>query len=225
MKYIALIPAYEPDEKLIKLVKEIGDKMEIVVVNDGSGKIYNRIFNRIKEDVHYLYYDSNMGKGYALKTGLSYISDNFENYVVVTIDSDGQHTISDALKLCKYADGHRDTLVLGKRTWDKKTPLRSRFGNTITRHVFSLVSHTKIYDTQTGLRAFSEDLVNYMLGISGNRYEYEINVLVNLKKNNIKYHEISIETIYYDHNKKSHFRTVRDSLLVYTNLLFKSKKS
>lgn len=225
MKYIILIPAYEPDEKLIDLLTTIDENINIIVVNDGSGKEYNKIFKEAKKYAHIISYEENKGKGYALKQGLSYIKNRFDNYVVVTMDSDGQHTLNDALKLCKYAETYKDILVLGKRNWNKKTPLRSRIGNTITRFVFDTITGINIYDTQTGLRAFSYKLIDYMLNNPGNRYEYEMNVLLNLKNSGIRYHEIPIETIYIDNNKKSHFKTIKDSYKIYKNIFKWKHKS
>ena len=225
MKYIILIPAYEPDEKLIELLSSIDEEINVIVVNDGSGKEYNKVFKEAKKYAHIISYEKNMGKGYALKQGLSYIKKRFNDYVVITIDSDGQHRIDDALKLGKYAGIYKDILVLGKRMWDKKTPLRSRFGNAITRFVFHKMTGISIYDTQTGLRAFSYKLIDYMLDNPGNRYEYEMNVLLNLKNSGIRYHEIPIETIYIDNNKKSHFKTIKDSYKIYNNIFkWKHKK-
>ena len=216
MKYIILIPAYEPDSKLLKLLREIDHKYPVVIVNDGSSKFYNEIFEACKKYAHVMSYDKNMGKGYALKTGLNYIEDTFgDNYIVVTMDADGQHKLTDAIKLCEYAKDNLETLVIGKRNWTNNMPLRSRIGNNITRDIFKKVTGQNIYDTQSGLRAFSYRLNEYMLSISGNRFEYEMNVLLNLKNNNIKYHEIPIETIYIDNNKSSHFNTIKDSYKVY----------
>lgn len=227
MQYIILIPAYEPDSKLLKLLREINNKYPVVVVNDGSNKAYKDIFNEVKKYAHLLSYDKNMGKGYALKTGLNYIEDTYDNYIVVTMDVDGQHTLKDALRLCDYVKEHKDTLALGKRYFTKNTPIRSRIGNYITRKVFKLVTKNKIYDTQTGLRAFSNELIDYMINIPGNRYEYEMNVLLNLKKDNIKHTEIPIETIYLDHNKSSHFNSLTDSYKVYKEIFkwYKNNKN
>ena len=73
-----------------------------------------------------------------------------------------------------------DTLVLGKRIRNKDVPLRSKIGNSITRLIFKLITKNDIYDTQTGLRSFSNKLEDYMLNINGDRYEYEMNALLNL---------------------------------------------
>lgn len=216
MKYVILIPAYEPDTKLLKLLREIDNKYPVIVINDGSSKFYNDIFEAAKKYAHVMSYEKNMGKGYALKMGLNYIEDKYEtNYIVVTMDADGQHKLADAIELCNYAKDNLDTLVLGKRTWTKEMPLRSRFGNYLIRKIFNKTTGLNIYDTQSGLRAFSYKLNDYMLRITGNRFEYEMNVLLNLKNYHIKYHEIPISTIYYDNNKGSHFHTISDSHKIY----------
>ncbi|MBQ6546585.1 MAG: bifunctional glycosyltransferase family 2/GtrA family protein [Bacilli bacterium] len=220
MTKIALIPAYEPDERLTQLVKELtGNKYTIVVVNDGSGKEYNKIFNSIKKEAKVIAYEKNQGKGHALKTGLEYIQKNYPESIIVTMDADGQHTVKDANKLCEYVKEHPKHIALGSRFRSKKTPLRSKIGNTITMIVFTLLTGTKIYDTQTGLRAFSSTHLPFLLSIEGNRYEYEMNVLLNLNKHRIRTKEIPIEVIYIDNNKSSHFKTIRDSYLIYKEII------
>lgn len=214
---VALIPSLEPDENLIEIVnKLLKSDYEVVVVDDGSGSDYKKIFDKCKCKV--ISYDVNRGKGYALKTGLKFIKENYNNALVVTMDSDGQHTVEDAEKIIKYAKKHENTLVLGSRKRGENTPLRSFFGNTITCFIFDLVTHTKIYDTQTGLRAFSSKLIDYLLEVEGDRFEYEMNVLLNLSRNNIKVHEITIQTIYINKNGGSHFNAFKDSYKIYKEI-------
>ena len=134
-RIIILIPAYEPTMTLIDLLKRLNkEKIEVVVVNDGSGDDYDEVFDKVEKYASLIEHDVNRGKGAALKTGFSYIKDNYkDNYVVVTMDCDGQHSISDALKIGRYALDNPKELVLGKRVRSSKTPLRSRLGNAITR--------------------------------------------------------------------------------------------
>lgn len=140
MKHIALIPAYEPDETLLKLLSELkAADYETVVVDDGSGAKYSEIFVRASADALVLTHDTNMGKGAALKTGLLYIEENCPaDCVVVTLDADGQHKIPDAERVCADAENHIGALCLGSRAFTGKVPLRSRFGNTLTRWAFTL---------------------------------------------------------------------------------------
>ena len=217
-KLIVLIPSYEPDENLTKLIKNLNkNKITSIVVDDGSGKDYKEIFDNL--DTKVISYEINQGKGHALKEGYKYIKDNYKEYVVVTMDSDGQHRIEDALNLYNYILENDDTLVLGKRPRGEKTPLRSKVGNAITRFVFHLVSGQDVYDTQTGLRAFSNKLIDYMLEVKGERFEYEMNVLLYAKNNKIPIKELEIETIYIDNNSKSHFNAFKDSFKVYKEII------
>ena len=233
---LIVIPAYEPDDKLIKLVNDIYEKtaniqdihISVVIVDDGSGDKYLNIFQTIrakainepKYDVHIISYKINRGKGYALKTALNYLATAYEKkeYVVITMDSDGQHTVEDAFGLHDKVIEEPDTLWLGSRKQSKASPLRSRFGNAVTRNVFKLATGVNIYDTQTGLRAFSQKLMPYMLKIPGERYEYEMNVLLELPDKGIKIKEIPIETIYINDNAGSHFNAIKDSWKIYKQI-------
>lgn len=221
MQRIVLIPAYEPDNNLIELVNRLSkENLSIIIVDDGSGEKYNYIFDSLKDKVRIISYKNNKGKGYALKKGLKFINKNInEDYIVVTMDSDGQHTVKDAMKLCNYVENNPEKLVLGKRIRNKNTPLRSRMGNGITKVIYRISTGINLYDTQTGLRAFSNKLTNKMLNIEGNRYEYEMNVLLNLPREGIKIEEIEIKTIYIDNNSGSHFNTVKDSFRIYKQII------
>ena len=217
---IALIPSYEPDDKLIKLVRElVNNSFKVVVVNDGSNNSYDKIFNELKKDSTVIEYKENKGKGHALKTGMIYIDKNYDNYVVVTMDSDGQHTVKDAIKLCNYTIEHPNELVIGKRIRNNDTPLRSKLGNSITRIVYHIATGINIYDTQTGLRCFTNKLMDFNINVSGERYEYEMNVLLQAPQENIKITEVEIETIYIDNNSGSHFNTLKDSFKIYKEII------
>ncbi len=222
MRKVFIIPSYEPTNKLLKVTNEIltHNDIDLIVVNDGSKKEYDDIFNQLDKRITLLSYDTNMGKGYALKHAFKYVVDTIkEPFVIVTLDSDGQHDVNDAINICEYAINNPSTLVLGKRLRGKNTPLRSRLGNSITRLVFRLSCGIDIYDTQTGLRGFTSLLMDDMLASEGNRFEYEMNVLTDFAHKKIKMHEIEIKTIYEDNNSGSHFHAVRDSYLIYKNII------
>ena len=219
-KIVVLIPAYEPTNQLITLVKNLKEcNLNIIIINDGSNKNYDSIFKESNKHATVLTHLVNQGKGEALKTGIKFIYQNFsKDYIIITMDCDGQHTIKDALKLSKYASNHPDYLVLGSRKRSKKIPLKSFLGNTITRVVYRLSTGIDVYDTQTGLRAFSNKLSPIMLEITGSRFEYEMNVLLECPKHNIKIKEITIETIYFDNNLHTHFNPLKDSFRIYKQI-------
>lgn len=221
MKYkIVLIPAYKPVSNFIDLIKNLSNTdFDIVIVDDGSGPEYKNIFDAIEKYAKVISYEENRGKGHALKTGLRYIADTYSEYIVVTMDADGQHTIPDAIKVATSCLENCESLIVGKRKRTKKTPLRSRVGNAITRFVYKVATGIDVYDTQSGLRAFSEKIADRLVQVEGNRYEYEMNVLLECARQKIKIKEVEITTIYIDNNSNSHFKTIRDSLLIYKKLL------
>jgi len=218
---IALIPAYEPAEALLTMAKELKDQnLKVLVVNDGSPAEYNDLFERVKEYADVLSYPVNQGKGHALKAGLTYIKENFKQAeYVVTLDADGQHTVKDTLRVLQQAARNKKALTLGCRSFGENTPARSMFGNSVTRWIYRLFTGVKVTDTQTGLRAFHISLFDYMLSVKGERFEYEMNVLLDCPKNKILISEVPIETIYFEKNEHSHFRTITDSFLVYKPIL------
>lgn len=97
--------------------------------------------------------------------------------------------------------------------------LRSRFGNAVTRMVYRIVTGCQIYDTQTGLRAFDGTWLAPLLTIEGERYEYEMNVLLSFARYNRSIIETEIATIYTEGNQTSHFHTLRDSYRIYKEIL------
>ena len=220
-KRIALIPAYEPDQTLAVLTEELKrGGFEAIVVNDGSSEGCGGVFDEIGSRAAVLSHGKNKGKGSALKTGLRYIQENFEPpYTVVTVDADGQHKVSDALRVCAEAEANPDSLVLGSRRFAGRVPLRSRLGNTITRGVYRLSTGASVYDTQTGLRAFSDELLPELLSVGGERYEYEMNVLMDFSRKKLPIRETRIETVYIGNNASSHFDAVRDSWRIYREIL------
>ena len=221
---IIIIPAYKPDQKLIRLLtdlRQIG-KAEILLVNDGSGKEYDSVFQEAAPLCDtLLVHPENRGKGAALKTAFSFLIENKkQGEFICTADADGQHLPADIFACLEKAKKNPGTLVLGSRSFRGDVPARSRFGNTVSRHTFHLLMGKRVFDTQTGLRAFSGDLLPVFLAIEGDRYEYEMRMLCTAVKEKIAILEIEIQTVYIEENKSSHFNPVKDALRIY-GLLFR----
>ena len=218
---VALVPSYEPETVLLDVVNElITNNFTVVVVNDGSAHDFDGVFSQLPSDVHYLSYEVNHGKGYALKYGFQYIKDNFDDCIVVTLDSDGQHKVMDAVKICDECEkAEEPTIVLGSRFFDKTAPFKSRFGNFMASMSFLISTHHKIYDTQTGLRAFNSDLLERLIGIKGDRYEYEMNVLLDAVRSDITVNEVKIETIYVNDNAGTHYNPFKDTMKIFFEVL------
>ena len=221
-RQFALIPAYKPNDNLISFIQSPETRgLEVVVVNDGSGEDYLPLFRKIEKQslAKVIHLEKNQGKGAALKAGLAYLNTVNDDFQVITLDADGQHSLQDALFLLQKSMEEEGSLLLGSRAQSKDSPLRSRIGNYITKKVFSLSTGVKVEDTQTGMRAFSKSLIPKLLQIQGNRYEYEMNMLLDFAKQGIPIKEYPIETIYINDNEGSHFDTVKDSIRIYSQIL------
>lgn len=218
---IALIPAYEPTQLLCNLLEQAKQAgFELIVVDDGSSPASKPIFVQASAYAVVLQHEKNMGKGCALKTGFTYIRNNYSaDSIVVTLDADGQHRIADAQSICRAAQQHPDALVLGSRRLQEHVPLRSLLGNATTRVVYHITTGQAVHDTQTGLRACRVALLSTLLEIPGQRYEYEMNVLLYCSKAGIPIREVEIETIYINDNAGSHFDAVKDSCRIYKEIL------
>jgi putative flippase GtrA len=216
---LILIPAFEPDERLVHYVKKLNqyDLTPILVVDDGSGENYRSIFHSLEElGCIVLTHYTNMGKGRALKTGFSYIRDNnLGCSCIVTVDCDGQHAVEDAYRMAQTAVKHPDVLVLGIRNFKEPyIPFKSLLGNRLTSFIMFLFFGRYLPDTQTGLRAFGPMFMKALLNIPGERFEYETQMLIFCIRSKIPIVEIPILTIYEHQNKGTHFHPVKDSIKI-----------
>jgi len=215
-----LVPAWDPDRRLLSLVhslRELGFGA-IIVVNDGSSSLSSEVFAELHplDRVHLLRHSVNLGKGRAIKNGINHALCNLPGFdLLLTADADGQHAPGDIAGVARAALSHPGKVILGSRGFLKDVPWRSRVGNGLTRHAFAFVTGNRLSDTQTGLRAFPRSLLPELVSLTGERYEYEMNVLALLCCTGRAPLEFPIQTIYIDGNKSSRFSTVRDSFSIY----------
>jgi glycosyltransferase involved in cell wall biosynthesis len=223
-KIIFLIPSYRPTVVSCELLEELRktDPSPIVVVDDGSGPAYRELFERANQlpGVTVLTNAINLGKGAALKHGMNHILVNHPNCLgVITVDADGQHIVSDILKVANELRVRAAEAVFGSRDFKRDVPLRSKIGNVISRYVYRFLVGLNLSDTQTGLRGIPRRLMELSLGIRSNRYEFETEQIIAAKTAGFKFREVSIQTVYIDDNRGSHFNPVLDSFRIYFVLL------
>lgn len=220
---VILIPAYNPSDVLVSLVRNLVRYkfLSIVVVNDGSDVISRDIFislDNIKNCI-VLRNDRNSGKGFSLKVGFKYILENFNCSGVLTVDSDGQHDLDSILKVSSFTHLKNDCVVIGTRKFNKNTPLKSYIGNKVSSLLFLLFHCRYLPDTQSGLRYISSSIINDIISLNGNHYDYELEMLIELNYLTKVFYFIDINTIYFDNNNSSHFKPLRDSYFIFRKFL------
>ena len=219
-----VLPSLDPDEKLTAVIDGLLEYgfTDIILVNDGSKPENLHYFEEaaVHPEVHLLHHPVNRGKGAALKTAFTWFLENRPDAKgVVTVDGDNQHHPADT-KACSEHMLQTGRLVLGVRDFDQPdVPFKSRNGNKITSFVFKVFVGMTISDTQTGLRAIPRKDLEILNTVSGDRFEYETNMLLAMKTHSIAFDEVKIRTVYIEENKSSHFRAVRDSWRIYKLIL------
>ena len=119
------------------------------------------------------------------------------------------------------------SIILGVRTKPDpnageegtRVPLRSKIGNSATVGFFALATGARLADTQTGLRGFTPQILDWLLQIPGDKYEYEFSMLLRATRADVDLVQVPIVKVYEPGNPTSHFRPLQDSALIYAPLL------
>ncbi len=219
---VIVIPTYNPSELLLKTLKDLSQFPEFydirrIIVNDGSNAS-NKYLSSLKKEQNVILIDHkiNKGKGAAIKTALREIINTMPwvEYMI-TVDSDGQHRGSDVLSVFQSILEKGEGVHIGTRCLSKdSTPLRSYIGNVVSRKVFGWMHRCNLHDTQSGLKAYPRQSFNLLLSLSGNRYEFEMEAIIKIIHEKIKIFEIPIATVYFNNNRASHFKPLKDSFQV-----------
>ena len=223
---VPLIPALNPPDSFPELAAELKSNgfENIIVVDDGSREEYRWIFDELREKYGCDVFVNarNMGQGRALKNGMNYYMNTFSGKYrgVIPFDCDGQHLVKDAVRVDDEIRTDGESLVLGVRDFSgDNVPFKSRFGNKLTRNVLKLFIGGNVTDTQTGLRGIPNRLVREFLTVRGEHFEYNTAMLIESIRKKIPIREIPIETVYFDGNRETHFRALKDSALIYRLIL------
>ena len=200
MKILALIPAYNEEERIGDVVKKTSKYCDVLVVDDGS---MDNTGNIAKENGAFVIkHEKNKGKGDALITGFNYAIENNYN-VIITLDADGQHDPSEIPKFLENIDKY--DIIIGARDF-REMPFLRRLSNTITTFLLSLRTHQKIEDSQSGYRLIKTHVLKG-LNFKTKRFILESELLVRAK---CRIGNIRVKTIY--RGEKSHINNLKDTI-------------
>src|SRR3990172_9691113 len=207
MKIVVLIPAYNEEANIAKVVQSIPrrilgiDQVQVLIVNDGStDNTVDCAMNGGADKI--VSHKRNNGVGAAFMTGVrNAILMNAD--IVVTVDADSQFNPNQIPELVVPILNHEADVVIGSR-FQKNTPKNiprvKLLGNKIFSRLVSWVVGQKFTDTQTGLRAYSKEA---LLNISVvNEFTYTQEVLIDLKFKELRIVEVPV-SVRYDDSRKS----------------------
>ena len=212
-----VLPSLDPDEKFDRVVEGLVNRgfQHLVIVDDGSAPEKQKHFEKAAAypQCTVLHHGVNRGKGRALKTAFDHVRRELpELEGVITIDGDGQHLLPDIVACAERMLAEGDKVVLGCRDFDAPgVPPRSVAGNKTTSRMFRLIYGIRLSDTQTGLRAIPRSCLERFEKIEGERFEYETNMLLDMKRGGIEFVEQPIATVYDEEDYSSHYNAFKDS--------------
>lgn len=217
-----LIPAYRPDNSLIRLVRELEsmDFCNIVIVDDGSGSEYQRIFDQAQNNYgcRILHHAQNLGKGHAIKTGFNDILIRQKGITgCVTTDCNGSFKGVDIRRMADSLLEHPSDLSLGKRVlegspdYDKKC----RVGYTVLRLSFKYLVGIGVDDSQCFLRGIPVSYMKKLMNVTGEGYEYDTKMLTSCKEFQVKVRQVDLETVYTKRRNVYKYRTIKDNVPIY----------
>ncbi len=194
MKTLVIIPAYQVAPYLKNVIDEAKKYLEdILVVDDGSSDGSGELARDC--GVIVITHETNRGKGAALKTGFDYaIRHDYE--AVITLDGDGQHDPKYIPGFFKTHDKTRAGLIIGSRVHDKADmSFPRRCSNFLTSRILSYLLHTRIEDSQSGLRLITVPLLK-RVRLKSDRYQLETELIIRAIQNGFKIRFTPIKVVY-----------------------------
>ena len=224
-KITVVIPSYNPNVNLTMFIDELllAGFRDIVIVDDGSDLDEKKVqmaysYVKAKNECVVMHHGTNMGKGAALKTAFKYCMLNRpKDTLIITVDDDGQYSVENIIQCVEryraiYEETGEYPVLLGSRKFaDSGYKFVKRLVNYISGFVMKYMCFVKVRDVQTGLRLIPHKYLRQMMHIDGNGFDYEINMLPEMKYKKIPYAE---EMIYIDQTNGQYadYNPVRDVL-------------
>jgi len=194
MKTIALIPAYNEEKtikKVISAIEHVG--LVPIVIDDGSTDRTYEISKKM--NIVVIKHSENKGKGEALKTGFNFILNNLPKIRnVVIVDADMQYSPKDSIRILDPLIKGEADFVMGYRNW-RTVPFKNRLGNFVWRTSFNLLFETKLKDTNCGFMALSRRAMRKIKRAYGG-YIIENMMLIDVLKNKLRIKQVAVSVRY-----------------------------
>ena len=211
-KFWAVIPAYNEEKSIGKIVKRTKKYIaNVIVVDDGSKDKTKEIAE--KSGAVVLRHVVNLGKGATLKTGCNYALMKNAKFIVV-LDADAQHDPDDIPRFIEKLEKY--DIVFSYRKLGGRMPLVLRFGNWLISKVVRALYKVDLIDTQSGFRAFSREAYK-KIRWNASDYSMESEMISRAGKQRLKYVQIPISTIYSDRYKGT---TILDGVKIVLNMFW-----
>lgn len=215
-----VMPALNEAAQLSILLRDIQKAgfSNILVVDDGSNDDTRR--TAIKSGAIAIKHPLNRGKGAATKTGIT-AARQLGADIIVTMDADGQHAPQDITRIIEPIQSGQYEVVLGTRTLNRqKMPLHKKIANQVANSITWLLFGLWVNDSQSGFRAFSRHAAD-LIDTRGDKYEYESEVIREIKLHQLPYQEIPIQVRYTEYStSKKNRQTLLNGVKTVTRMIW-----
>lgn len=232
-KLSIVMPAYNEGEniyqnllKTVAIVQAFCDSFEIICVNDGSKDNTKEEIQRAEQNSDYITcvsYDQNRGKGYAIKTGVSYAKGEYIAFLDADLDLSPEH-LSSFLK--EIQEQEADIAIGSKMHRDSVLdyPLSRKIISRGYYLILVVLFRLKVHDTQTGIKLFQAELLKKIIdNITTSGFAYDIEILAMANEMGAKIIEMPV-TIHFTREKGFSRIKVRDIIAVFTDTMKIKKK-
>ena len=159
MKCLVIIPAYNEEENIVRVVENLKNNYpmyDYIVINDGSSDSTAKICR--KNGYELVDLPVNLGLAGAFQTGLKYAYRNGYDYAI-QFDADGQHRPEFiGPMLDKIQEGY--DIVIGSRFVTEKKPHSLRMlGSNLISTAMKLTTGRRVKDPTSGMRMFNKKMI------------------------------------------------------------------
>ncbi len=154
--------------KTLPIIKEIADKWEVIIVDDGSkdntGAVALGIQNKYPENVRIITHRPNRGYGAAIKSGL--FNSRYE-WVVFT-DSDGQFDFNDVRELIQKQKITNADMVIGYYL-NRRVPLYRKIGSKLWQFAVGILFGLWVRDIDCAFKLINQKVIKKLPPLTSER--------------------------------------------------------
>ncbi|MBI2637889.1 MAG: glycosyltransferase, partial [Candidatus Sungbacteria bacterium] len=213
-EFVVLLPAYNEEKRIGRLVREIRNFVSrVVVVDDGS---FHATALRAKEaGADVLRREQNGGKGEALRDGIEYVLKNYDCEAILLMDADGQHKAEDINKFLEFWKTKKPDFIIGVRDFSpEKMPFLRRVWNAAISRIVSALTGTRLRDSQCGFRLLSRRAAE-KIKLKRRGYFTETEMIFEAAAGGFKAEEVPVETVYFpDNGRLNFFAALKRSFII-----------